>query len=87
MDFPYRPFIDPVELHEYWWILLLPMSIGIAIAYKAVRVRSTPEGNLIGYWRAVTVMTGQILAAMILLGVASYLLVEVFAKGIVTRGG
>jgi hypothetical protein len=69
----YRPFIDPLNLHDVWWALLVPLSLGIAIAYKAVRTRDMGM-----YWRQVAIMTVQIVVAMVLLAVASYLFVEVY---------
>jgi hypothetical protein len=77
---PYRPFVDPLELHGSWWLLLLPLSLGISVIYKAVRMR-----DLDGYWRAVLVMTAQIVLGMLALAVASFLLVELYARWIVSR--
>ena len=34
----YRPFIDPLDLQRGWFILLLPLALGVSITYKAVRV-------------------------------------------------
>jgi hypothetical protein len=67
----WRPFLDPMDLHEYWWAFLFPLSLGIAIAYKAVRLR-----DLEGYLRQVIIMTAQIVLSMILLGIACFLLLE-----------
>ena len=64
----WRPFLDPMNLHAWWWAFLLPLSLGVSVAYKAVRV-----GTLDGYWRQVAVMTAQIILGMILLGIATYL--------------
>ena len=69
---PWRPFLDPLNLHEYWWAFLLPLSLLISISYKAVRVRDLG----FPYWRAVIIMTVQIILAMILLGAATFLLLE-----------
>jgi hypothetical protein len=77
---PYRPFIDPVNLHEHWYWMLIPLAIGISIVYKAVRMR-----ELRGYGRAVAVMSMQIIAGMVALAVGSYFLVMVFAKFIAER--
>jgi hypothetical protein len=68
----WRPFLDPLSLHEYWWAFLLPLSLLISISYKAVRVRDLG----FPYWRAVIIMTVQIILAMILLGAATFLLLE-----------
>jgi hypothetical protein len=67
----WRPFLDPLNLHEYWWAFLFPLSLGIAVAYKAVRLRT-----LEGYWRQVVIMTAQIVLSMILLGIACFVLLE-----------
>ena len=71
----YRPFRDPLpgEAFSFWWVYLVPLSLLIAVAYKAVRMK-----DLVGYWGAVVVMAVQIIAGMIGLVAASYLLVEVF---------
>jgi hypothetical protein len=68
----YRPFIDPVRgpVHTHWYILLLPMSFGIAVVYKAVMLRTMER-----YWHQVMYLTMQIIVGMVLLGLASYLLV------------
>lgn len=68
---PWRPFLDPLDLHGLWWLFLFPLAFGISVTYKAVRMPT-----LDGYVRAVLVMTTQIVVAMILLGVASFLVIE-----------
>jgi hypothetical protein len=69
---PYRPFIDPVRapVHTHWYVLLIPMSFGIAVVYKAVMLKTMDR-----YWHEVLYLTIQIIVGMILLGLASYLLV------------
>ena len=52
--------------------LLAPLSLLISIAYKAVRAPTMTR-----YWREVAVMTVQIIAAMILLGIASYVMLQI----------
>lgn len=71
-DLPYHPFIDPVPapVHAYWYLLLLPMSFGIAVVYKAVMLKTMDH-----YWPQVAYLTAQIVVGMILLALASYLLV------------
>lgn len=69
----WRPFIDPLNLHDLWWLLLVPLALGISLAYKAVRVRDMRD-----LWRQVLMMTVQIVVAMVLLAVASYLFIEVY---------
>ncbi len=70
---PYRPFIDPIDAQPYWFALLIPLAIGIAIAYKAVRLT-----DMQGYARQVAVMAVQIVLGMIALAIAFYLFVLVY---------
>jgi len=67
----YTPFIDPVNINQYWYLLLLPVSLLVSLSYKACRVESLSDLP-----REVGVMTVQIVVVMILLGVASFLFVE-----------
>ena len=66
------PFVDPLDLQDHWWITLVPMAFGIAMAYKAVRLRPLRR-----YWAHVLVMTVQIVGGMIGMSIAVYLLIEV----------
>lgn len=100
MTLLFRPFLDPIELHGLWWVLLFPLALGISVVYKAVRLPDAsfeprsrhhgPSGNrapgTIGYGRAVLVMTVQIIVGMTLLALGSYVLVEVYAATIAARG-
>ncbi len=67
----YRPFLDPIELHDFWWVLIVPLAFLISVVYKAVRV-----GDLTRYWRHVFMMTVQTVAAMVGLGAACFLFVQ-----------
>lgn len=67
----YRPFLDPVDIHGAWYLLLIPMSLLISMAYRAVRIP-----DMKNYGRAVFTMTVQIVLGMIGLGLGTYLLVE-----------
>jgi hypothetical protein len=67
----YRPFLDPLNLHQHWYLLLIPVAFFLSLAYKAVRVhdlRALPRQTLS--------MTIQVILSMLLLGVAFYLFVE-----------
>ena len=64
----WRPFLDPLNLHGVWWAFLLPLALGISVAYKAVRV-----AGFEGYWRQVALMTAQIILGMVVLWVAAFI--------------
>jgi hypothetical protein len=69
----WTPFIHPMEVfHEWWYLLILPLSFGIAVIYKAVR-----SPNLVGFWRDACMMTMQIVLAMIGLAIVVTLIVQV----------
>lgn len=67
----YRPFLDPITLPGgTWWLTLLPLAFLIAVAYKAVRVKSMSR-----YIPNVLLMTAQIVVAMILLALGAHVLI------------
>lgn len=68
----WRPFLDPAPVPDGMWLLtLVPLALGVAVVYKAVRVRTMDR-----YAVNVLVMTAQIVAAMVLLAVGAHALVE-----------
>lgn len=67
----WRPFLDPLNLHVYWWAFLVPLSLGIAFTYKAVRVQDLRELP-----KRTAVLTLQIILGMILLGAAFFAFLE-----------
>ncbi len=68
----YIPFLDPINaFHDWWYLLLLPLSFGISVIYKGMRM-----WHLERFWREVTVMTIQIVAGMIALAIGLALFVQ-----------
>ncbi len=62
----YVPFKTPINaLHDWWYLLLIPLAFGIALTYKALRVY-----DLRAIWSQTLLMTVQIVVAMIGLAVA-----------------
>ena len=67
------PFLEPMPSPGSWWpLFLIPLAVGISIVYKAVRL-----DRLDRFPRAVLVMTGQIVGAMVFLAVVLGLVVQV----------
>lgn len=58
-------FIDPVQAHDAWYLMIVPMVIFVAIGYKAVRC---PDMD--NYWREVLVFIIQVLGGLALLAMA-----------------
>ncbi len=69
----YVPFLDPIHsAHVWWYLLLVPLSFGVSVIYRALRMR-----NLDHYWRGVFAMTMQIVVAMVALAMVLVVLVQV----------
>ncbi len=69
----WTPFLQPAPaVQHWWWLLVIPMALGVALAYKSIRTH-----DLRDYPRAVAVMTLQIVGAMVGIAVGLYLLVLV----------
>lgn len=68
----YRPFLDPLPLTgPAWWLLLIPLAVGIAVVYKAVRVYDMRH-----YTRNVFMLSAQIIFGMVGAVVGIHVLVE-----------
>ncbi|HLO42328.1 MAG TPA: hypothetical protein VK176_15000 [Phycisphaerales bacterium] len=74
----WRPFIDPIDAHRTWFMLLIPMAFLISMVYKAVRLP-----DLSTYWRQVIVMTLQIILWIIALGAIIFVFIQFVAPLIV----
>lgn len=69
----YIPFITPINtLHEWWYLLLIPLAFGISIIYRGVRLRSLEH-----FWKRVAITTIQIVVAIVGLAVGLSLIVQV----------
>lgn len=72
MLFAWTPFFEPLPFVQSSWLwLLVPLVVGIAMMYKAIRVESIDH-----FWRGVLVMTAQVLLAFAGLAVGFFLLVQ-----------
>ncbi|MFM9957792.1 MAG: hypothetical protein ACKVZJ_06930 [Phycisphaerales bacterium] len=69
----YVPFLQPLALHDWWWFTLVPMSFFIALAYKGVRMKSLEAR---AFWRAVLVMSAQVVLALMALAFGLFVFVE-----------
>jgi hypothetical protein len=36
----YRPFVSPLPVWNYWWVLLLPLCLAVSIVYKSIKCPS-----------------------------------------------
>ena len=71
----WRPFIDPIDAHGAWMLLMVPLVVGLAVGYKALRV-----GGFERYWRSVLAWSGMVIAGMVGLALAVYLIADVLVR-------
>jgi hypothetical protein len=64
----FRPFWQPLPIWDYWYLLLVPLCLGVSIVYKSIkchRMRQVPrEAGVI----FLMILAGMALAAGLLLG-------------------
>lgn len=75
-----RPFLDPLPLERYWFLLIIPIALGIAMAYMAVRV-----WDMRYFWNKALIMAAQIIAGMIALGALTFVFVQFILPAIAIR--
>lgn len=69
----WTPFLQPAPgVSGWWWLLLLPTAVGVALAYCAIRAREVARIP-----REVTVMAAQIVIGIVGIAVALHLIVMV----------
>ena len=39
----YRPFLDPLPVWDYWYVLILPLCVAVSVVYKAMKCRSISQ--------------------------------------------
>ena len=67
------PFIGPAPgVARWWWLLVIPMSFLISMAWKAVR-----QEDMRGYWGAVARMSAQVVLGMLAMTAALAFVVRV----------
>ena len=68
------PFVTPLPVWEVWYLLLIPMALCVAVAYKSVKVADAGEIP-----RAALVLSAWIVAAFVAAAAGLYLLVHYVA--------
>jgi hypothetical protein len=69
----YRPFLDPMPVWNYWFVLIVPLCAAVAIVYKSMKCRSINqvprEAGAIILW----IIGGFSAAAVVLMGLVNWL--------------
>ena len=65
----YTPFVNPLPVWDYWYLLILPLAAAVSVVYKSIkleRMRDVPgQALVIGLW----IVFGMLGAAVVLAGV------------------
>ena len=69
----WRPFLDPLDFHELWYLLLPPLVFAIALVYKALKLPTLER-----IWIDTARLGAYILVLICLAAVALYGIVEYF---------
>ena len=67
-------FTQPMPVWDYWWLLLLPLCLGVAIVYKAIRLedmRHLPKAALVTFTWIILGMAGAALALLLIVRLAA----------------
>lgn len=66
-------FIRPLPVWNVWWLLMLPLCVGVAIVYKSIKchsMKSVPrEAAIIAVW----IILGMVAAAAVLAGLMHFI--------------
>jgi hypothetical protein len=68
----YVPFMQPLPVWDYWYLLALPLCAAVSVVYKSIRCRSMRKVP-----REAAKATGWILAGLILAAVVLGVMVKV----------
>ena len=68
-------FRQPVPVWDYWYLLLIPLCLGISIVYKAIKCREMKQVP-----REAGVIFAMIMLGMILAAIALYVLMRVLEQ-------
>lgn len=67
------PFLEPIRgIGNAWWLLSIPLIVGISVAYKSIRAASVER-----FWGQVTWFSLRVMLIMVALTVALLVLVRI----------
>lgn len=69
----YTPFWQPMPLWDIWYVLLIPLCLGISIVYKAVKCREMNQVPKEAATIFVMIVLGMALAGAVLMGLMRFM--------------
>jgi hypothetical protein len=73
--FGYKPFLHALPIWDYWYLLIVPLCLGISIVYKSMKCPSMRQVP-----RQAAVITVWILAAMAAAGAVLVIVVKIHSS-------
>ena len=71
-----RPFLQPLPVWDYWYLLILPLCVAVAVVYKSIKCRTMAEVPA-----AAATITAWILASFVAAAVVLAVVVRVIERG------
>ncbi|MGH7176064.1 MAG: hypothetical protein ACREJC_01675 [Tepidisphaeraceae bacterium] len=65
----YRPFLWPLPVWDIWYILLVPLCLGVSIVYKSIKCKSMSQVPRQALWITFLIVIGMIGAGAALAGI------------------
>jgi hypothetical protein len=62
----YTPFVTPLPIWNWWYVLLIPLSAAVAVVYKAIKIHSMREVPRHALVITLWIIFGMIAAAVVL---------------------
>jgi hypothetical protein len=65
----FRPFWQPLPTWDYWYLLLLPLCVGISVVYKSIKCRTMRQVPREAAVIFVMILLGMAVAAGVLVAI------------------
>ena len=62
----YTPFIDPLPAWNFWMALIVPLTVGVSIAYKSIKCRSMSQVPREATQISILILIGMAAAALVI---------------------
>ncbi|HEY7120406.1 MAG TPA: hypothetical protein VH475_27705, partial [Tepidisphaeraceae bacterium] len=66
-------FWQSLPVWDYWYLLLLPLCLGVSIVYKAIKCHTMKQVPREAAVIFIMIITGMVLAAVLLLGLVRFM--------------
>jgi hypothetical protein len=65
----YSPFVNPMPIWDYWYVLILPLAAAVAVVYKAIKLDSMRDVPWQAFVITLWIVLGMVAAAVVLAAV------------------